>query len=356
MHEHPLGVQLVIDGIEDVHAVDDHIFAAYCLINRGPLHIRVPFGIGLDVQQRLNKRLYLDGHGDIDLDEVWRLLFVVDLHRLADPLQPALLEDGELLARQVAALRHHLLGRQDVALLAELNPDHVHQRLHISQLIIFVHLFVNVPTVLDGRRALAYLELLLEVLVFGGDLVFAVGVEAVPLLVDFVGLQGLFVLVDDAEALLAFLQLEGVVKDLLGDDFLLQAGFFLPWDEGFGAFEHSKHRLALLLGPAYRLLCEELLDLLVLFLPLLREEVEGVDEPLLHFLVALRPNGLQFLDLGLLLDGRIPEDVIAVGEIVLMVGELVVLHLQEGLHEVAALAAILQIAFHHQLGQVDVLH
>lgn len=173
---------------------------------------------------------------------------------------------------------------------------------------------------------------------------------------DFVGLKGLFVFVDDAQALLAFLQLEGVVEDLLRYYLLLQTGLFLPWNEGFCAFEYSKHRLALLLRSTDGLFGEELLYLLVLLFPFLREEVERVDEPLLDFLIALGTNGLKLLDLGLFFYGGMSEYVIAIGEVILMVGELIVIDSEEGLHEVAAIAAIFLIAFHHQLGQINVLH
>lgn len=79
MHEHSLRIGLVVDWIENVHVVDDHIFTGNYLLNRCFLHVWVPFRISLDVDQRLNQRFYLDGHGDINLDEVWSLLFVVDL-------------------------------------------------------------------------------------------------------------------------------------------------------------------------------------------------------------------------------------------------------------------------------------
>lgn len=148
------------------------------------------------------------------------MLFVVELHCLSHPLQPGLLEDCQFLACQVVAFQENLLCGQNVALLVQLNPHHIHQRLNLSQLIVLIHLLVYIVTVLYGRRALAYLKYLLEVFVLGRP-VLTVCVEAVPFFVDFVVLKGLFVLVDDAEALLAFFQFEGVLHDLLRDDFLL---------------------------------------------------------------------------------------------------------------------------------------
>lgn len=231
------------------------------------------------------------------------MLFVVELHCLTDPLQPGLLKDGQLLAGQIVAFQQDLSVGQNVALLAQFNPHHIHQGLNMRQLIVFVHLLVYVAAVLDDRRTFTYLKLLLKVFILGGELVFAVGVEAVPLLVDFIVLKGLFVFVDDAEALLSFLQLEGVVEDLLRNDLLLQTAFLFSRNERFCAFEHPKHRLTLLLWPADGLLVEKFLYPLILSFPLFREEVQRFDESLLDFLVALSTNGLKLFDLRLLLYG-----------------------------------------------------
>lgn len=49
MHKHPLRRDLIVDGIEDVHAVDDHIFAGDCLLDAGFLDIGMPSRVGFDV-------------------------------------------------------------------------------------------------------------------------------------------------------------------------------------------------------------------------------------------------------------------------------------------------------------------
>lgn len=49
MHEHPLRMQLIVYGVEDLHAEDYHVFAGYCLYYAGFLDIWVPLGISLDV-------------------------------------------------------------------------------------------------------------------------------------------------------------------------------------------------------------------------------------------------------------------------------------------------------------------